>query len=162
MCEQRIKDVVASTPAMKLLMTLPGVGPILGVVIAMEIGDVERFAGADRLASYAGTVPRVSSSGGKTYYGKVRPDVNRYLKWAFVEAANVVTVHQRHWPNRHVVRLYRRIRERKGHAKAAVAVARHLAEASYWVLKKNEPYREPKYNIPTSSTREETRRPHEN
>jgi transposase len=160
-CEQQIKEIIAETPAMKLLMTLPGVGPILGVVIAMEIGDVERFGTADRLASYAGTVPRVSSSGGKTYLGKVRPDVNRYLKWAFVEAANVISVHRRRWPDRHVVRLYRRIWERKGHAKAVVAVARHLAEASYWILNKNEPYREPESHNPTSSIREEARRPHE-
>jgi hypothetical protein len=37
-----------------------------------------------------------------------------------------------------------------------IAVARHLAEAAYWVLKKNEPYKEPKQQNPTSSTREET------
>lgn len=161
LCERQIKEVVETTPAMMLLKTLPGVGPILAVVIAMEVGDVERFPGPDRLASYAGTVPRVSSSGGKTFYGKVRPDVNRYLKWAFVEAANVVVVNQKHWANRHVTRLYKRIRERRGHGKAVVAVARHLSEATYWVLRKNEPYKEPKPYIPTSSNRKETRVPHE-
>jgi len=160
-CQRQIKEVVETTPAMMLLKTLPGVGPILAVVIAMEVGDVERFPGPDRLASYAGTVPRVSSSGGKTFYGKVRPDVNRYLKWAFVEAANVVVVNQKHWANRHVTRLYKRIRERRGHGKAVVAVARHLSEATYWVLRKNEPYKEPKPYIPTSSNRKETRVPHE-
>ena len=70
---------------MRLLQTLPGVGPVLATVIALEIGSVERFPDAPHLASYAGTVPRVNSSGGKTYYGKVRPDVNHYLKWAFIE-----------------------------------------------------------------------------
>jgi len=161
LCEKQIKEVVMTTPAMMLLMTLPGVGPILAVVIAMEIGEVGRFPGSQHLASYAGTVPRIYSSGGKTFHGKARPDVNRYLKWAFVEAANVVVLHQRHWPERHAVRLYQRIRQRKGHAKAVVAVARHLAEAAYWVLKKNEPYKEPKPPKPTSSTRKETRNTHE-
>jgi transposase len=150
--EKRIKEVIAETPAMKLLMTLPGVGAILGVVIAMEIGDVGRFAGAEKLASYAGTVPRVSSSGGKTHYGKSRPDVNRNLKWAFIEAANVIASHPRWWAGRHVGRLYQRIRERKGHGKAVGAVARHLSEAAYWVLRKNEAYREPQSSIPGSST----------
>lgn len=159
--EKRIKEVIAETPAMKLLMTLPGVGMILGVIIAMEIGEVERFAGAEKLASYAGTVPRVSSSGGKTQYGKSRPDVNRYLKWAFMEAANVIASHPHWWAGRHVGRLYLRIRERKGHGKAVGAVARHLAEAAYWVLKKNEAYREPQSSRPDSSTREETRPFHE-
>lgn len=150
--EKRVQEVIAETPAIKLLMTLPGVGPILGVVMALEIGDVGRFAGAEKLASYAGTVPRVSSSGGKTHYGPSRPDVNRYLKWAFMEAANVISSHPRWWADRHVGRLYQRIRERKGHGKAVGAVARHLSEAAYWVLKKNEAYREP--HSPDSSTRE--------
>jgi len=142
--EKQIREVVAETPAIKRLMSMPGVGPILAVVIAMEIGDVGRFAGPDRLASYAGTVPRVHSSGGKTFHGRVRSDINRYLKWAFVEAANVVTLQQGRWGDRHVVKLYQRIRDRKGHAKAVGAVARHLAEAAYWMLKKDEEYREPK------------------
>ncbi len=161
LCEKQIKEVVLTTPAMMLLMMLPGVGPILAVVIAMEIGEVGRFPGSPHLASYAGTVPRIYSSGGKPFHGRARPDVNRYLKWAFVEAANVVVLHQRHWPERHAVRLYQRIRQRKGHAKAVVAVARHLAEAAYWVLKKNEPYKEPKPPKPTSSTPKETRNTHE-
>jgi transposase len=158
--EEQIRAVVAETPAIKLLMTLPGVGPVLGIVIALEIGDVERFGGSDRLASYAGTVPRIASSGGKTRYGRTRSDVNQYLKWAFYEAANGVSARQRSWSDRHVVRLYLRIRERKGHGKAVGAVARHLAEAAFWVLKKNEPYRDPQSSS-TSSTREETRFPHE-
>lgn len=141
--EERMQQIIRKTPAMKLLMTLPGVGPILATVMALEIGSVDRFPSASHLASYAGTVPRVNSSGGKTYYGKVRPDVNHYLKWAFVEAANVIVLQQSRMSERHVVRLYQRIRSRKGHAKAVVAVARHLAEASYWILEREEPYREP-------------------
>jgi transposase len=113
-------------------------------VIALEIGSIGRFAGAEKLASYAGKVPRVNSSGGKTHYGKVRPDVNRYLKWAFTEAANAIVLQQERQPDSHVVRLYQRVCRHKGHAKAITAVGRHLAEATYWMLKNNEPYREPK------------------
>jgi transposase len=142
-CEEQIREVVKATPEMELLRTIPGVGAILAVVIALEVGDVNRFPGPDRLASYSGLVPRIKSSGGKTSFGRVRPDVNRYLKWALVEAANVIAMNRGRWPDRHVVRLYLRIRERRGHAKAIVAVGRHLAESAYWVLKKNGPYREP-------------------
>jgi transposase len=141
--EAHVGEVVQETPEMQLLDTLPGVGPVLAIVQALEIGDVERFPGAEHLASYSGTVPRIHESGGKRYDGRVRPDVNRYLKWAFVEAANVIVLNQKRWEDRHVVQLYQRLRQRKGHAKAVVAVARHLAEAAYWVLKKGEPYREP-------------------
>jgi transposase len=160
-CEKQIQGVVKACPAMKLLMTLPGVGMILAVVMALEIGDVTRFPGPEHLASYAGTVPRIKSSGGKSFYGKVRPDVNRYLKWALVEAANVAVMNQWRWSDRHVVQLYQRIMKRKGFAKAVVAVARHLAEAAYWVLRKNESYKEPGQKTPISSTRMSTRLMHE-
>ena len=59
----------------------------------LEVGDVARFPRAEKLASYAGTTPRVHASGGKTRYGPLRSDVNRYLKWAFIEAANVDLPH---------------------------------------------------------------------
>jgi len=151
-CEKKIEEVVNKTPAMELLLTLPGVGDILAVVMAMEIGDVRRFPTSHHLASYAGTVPRIKESGGRHYYGKVRPDVNRYLKWALVEAANIIVINQGRWSDRHVVRLYWRIKERKGYPKAVVAVARHLAEAAFWVLKRNEPYKEPQGSKTFSST----------
>ena len=142
--EVRVRAVVRQTPLMEQLQTLPGVGPILAIVIALELGAIERFPDAEHFASYRGTVPRVVESGGhRRYSGAVRQDVNHYLKWAFVEAANSIVSHQAAWEERHVVQLYQRLHRRKGHAKAIVAVARHLAEATFWMLKRNEPYREP-------------------
>ena len=103
-----------------------------------------RFRSAPQFSSYCGTTPRVSSSGGKTRYGKLRTESNQYLKWAFIEAANAISAHhaQRSWTARHVSKLYLRIRSRKGSSVAIGAVARHLAESTFWVLTKNEPYRE--------------------
>jgi transposase len=141
--EKRLGELLKQTPAMQLLDTLPGVAVILSAVMALEIGPVERFASGERLASYAGTTPRVISSGGKTRHGQLRPDVNRYLKWAYMEAANVVAMNNKRWPDRHVACLYRRLKEKKGHAKAIGAVARHLAEASWHVLSRKESYRDP-------------------
>ena len=143
LAEQRIHQMIAVTPAMKLLMSLPGVGPVLAITIALEVGDIGRFPDNEHLASYSGMVPRVNSSGGKTRFGKTRPDVNHYLKRAFVEAANVVVLNQSRWSSHHTVKLYQRVRANKGHGKAVVAVGRHLAESTYWVLKKKEPYKEP-------------------
>ena len=83
------------------------------------------------------------SSGGKIRFGPVRRDVNVYLKWAFVEAANSSLLNAERCDYGHISRLYQRIKPRRGHGKAKVAVARHLSEASFWMLKKGEPYREP-------------------
>ena len=140
--EERMRKVFKKTREVRLLDTLPGVGLILATVIAHEVGDVNRFPRAENLASYAGTTPRVHASGGKVRYGRMRPDVNRYLKWAFVEAGNSVARKRERRPERHVVRLYERIAKRRGGSTAVGAVARHLAEATYWMLKKGEPYRE--------------------
>jgi transposase len=141
--EERIRQIVKVTPEMQLLMSLPGIGAILAILIALEIGDIARFGDGAHLASYCGVVPRVKSSGGKTYYGKTRPDVNHYLKCAFTEAANVIVLRQHLMTGRHVVRLYRRIHQNKGHAKAIGALRRHLSEAAYAVLKSGQPYHEP-------------------
>ena len=148
--ESRIHQQIRATPSIQLLKTLPGVGDILGIVIDREIGSIRRFPSPDRLASYSGTTPKVRASGGRVRYGHMRPESNHYLKWAFVEAANVTASH-RHtasWRDRHVTRLYERIRRRKGHAVAIGAVARHLAEAAFWVLTKEEPYKEPQQKKP--------------
>ena len=73
----------------------------------------------------------------------MRSDANQYLKWSFVEAANALAVRRAWHPGWHTTKLYERIRARKGHQTAIGAVARHLAEATYWVLTKQESYRDP-------------------
>jgi transposase len=141
--EKRLEELVEVTPEMQLLLSLPGVGVILSATIALEIGEIGRFLSAERLASYAGTVPRVHSSGDRTRYGRTRPDVNRYLKWAFAEAGNSTAVNHRRFSERHVSQLYARLRARKGHSTAVGAVARHLAEAAFHVLNRQQVYRDP-------------------
>jgi len=73
--ERRMTKVFEPTKDVQLLQTMPGVGPILAVVIAQEVGDISRFSGPDKLASYAGTTPRVHASGDKVRFGRLRPDV---------------------------------------------------------------------------------------
>jgi len=150
--EARIQQVIEPTPEVEWLRSLPGVGRTLATLIALEVGDVSRFAEAARLASYAGTTPRVKASGDKLRYGQLRPDVNRYLKWAFIEAANICGMLHRRYPARHVSRVYARLVHKKGHQKAIGAVARHLAEATYWMLTKRTSYREPQHH-PVASTK---------
>ena len=68
-----------------------------------------------------------------------------------MEAAACVVSHKHRWAGRHVVELYERLKKQKCHGKAAVAVARHLAEASWWILSKKEPYRQPHAAVVSSS-----------
>src|SRR5260370_28979178 len=143
--ERRLEELVEVTAEMQWLLTMPGVGVILAATIALEIGEVQRFPTAMHLASYAGTTPRVHASGRKVRFGPLRADVNRYLKWAFAEAANSVAANHKSHPERHVSQLYRRLRQRKGHPKAIGAVSRHLAEAAFHVLRGKQMYQDPSF-----------------
>ena len=141
--ERRIRLGLGQLGDVRLLKTLPGVGEILAATIYLEIGEVGRFGHAQQLASYAGLTPTVYASGDKKRLGPTSRMANHYLKWAFVEAANCVVMQKQRYAQRHVVKLYERLHASKNHGKAAVAVARHLAEASWWVLTKKQGYREP-------------------
>jgi len=151
--EPRIEKLIQETPMLVLLRTLPGVGKILATVIGLEIGIIDRFPTSGRLCSYSGLVPTVHSSGGRTRLGRTAGDVNRYLKWAFVEAANLVIANRDRWHYPWLQQLYERLCRRKNHAIAAVAVARQLAESAFWVLQKQQPYREPSLVRGSSSPR---------
>lgn len=138
-CEARIWAVVHETPAAQLLDTLPGVGPLLALTIAYEIGDRSRFPSHEQFCSYSGLAPTIHASGGHTRYGPTPKASNRYLRWAFVEAANCLAAHPSTKPP---YRLFAQVRQRRGYGKAIVALARHLAVAAYHMLRKGEAYRE--------------------
>lgn len=158
--ERKLKGELKAHPDAQRLATLPGVGVVLSATTYLEIGWIERFPSAAHLASYAGLVPVVHASGGRVFYGPTSRRSNPYLRWAFVEAANITVIRRKQHPERHVSRLYERLRPGKGHQKAAVAVARHLAEAAWWILKKQQDYREPRSTavsdnfVPTAGQRE--------
>ncbi len=141
--ETRIRSSIGCIGWVRLLKSLPGVGEILGATIHLEIGDVKRFPTAGHLASYAGLVPTVHASGGKSHNGPTSPQSNHYLRWAFVEAACCILMHRHRYAGYHALQLYDRVKAKKCHGKAAVAVARHLAESSWWILHKAEQYRQP-------------------
>jgi transposase len=148
--EKRIRSRNKRSRECEFIKTIPGMGDILALVVECEAGSIKRFESCEHFASYAGVVPKEQSSGGKVRFGHMLAESNHYLKWAFIEAANVISSHRNapSWRNKHVVHLYERIRARKGHTKAIGAVARHLAEAAFWVLKKGQPYREPTPHLP--------------
>jgi transposase len=85
--EKRLQQENENEAAVQHLQTLPGVGPILSAVIAAEIGPIERFNRADKLCAYAGLAPTTYASGGHVHHGRLLPFCNRWLRWAFIEAA---------------------------------------------------------------------------
>ena len=120
--EARILERVRVTRTIQLIQSVPGPAEILSIVIDRELGSIDRFSCPKHFCGYAGMAPKVKGSGGKFHYGHMIKQSNNYLKWAFIEAANVV-VRQRHHPNwqkKYVVQLYERTRQRKGHRSSSL------------------------------------------
>ena len=110
--------------------TVPGFATTLSVLVAVEIGDINRFESAAHLHSYAGVIPTTHASGGRTYHGHITKAGNAWLHWATLEAVFPATK-----ASLELRGLYHRLARRKGPNVAKVAVARRLLTIIYRVLK---------------------------
>ena len=133
--EQSAHHAVKLTDAFIILQTITGIGKILGLTIMLEVGDIHRFAGAGQFASYCRCVDaRRISNGKKKGAGNAKAG-NKYLSWAFSEAAHFAV---RFEPL--AQRFYERKKARTNGIIAIRAVARKLARASWMMLKHQTPY----------------------
>ena len=122
-------------PAVRLLMSHPGVGPVTGLAYVLTIGPVARFPRGKQVASYLGLIPREHSSGGRQKLGAISKQGNTMMRTLLVEAAqNAARLDQE------LRRDYQRLKTRKHSALAKVMVARKLAVRMYWMLRENKPY----------------------
>jgi transposase len=120
-----------------LLRTIPGVGALLGLTFAAEIGDISRFPSAGKLVGYSGLVPRIRQSGESSRTGRLAKAGSPLLRWAAVEAAQHAWRPQNPWH-----RLYVDVRNRHGHGNAAKsAVARKVLIAVWHVWTRQQPFK---------------------
>lgn len=133
--DTELRKEVAGDKQLALLVTIPGIGTVLSQLIMAEIGDIARFRSSGKLASYAGMVPSLHQSGMMRRLGPITKRGNRYLRWAFVEAAHVAI---RIDP--YLGAYYQKVRAKKGLPSAIMAVAHKLLIYTYQVLSRNKPY----------------------
>ena len=86
--EKRLQEKIGERAEYGLLTSVPGIGQVLATTILLETGPIERFAAAGNFASYARCVDSVRTSNGKKKGEGNTRNGNKYLAWAFVEAAN--------------------------------------------------------------------------
>ena len=123
-------------PAVRRLMTHPGVGVITALAFVLTMGPVRRFRRGKQVASYFGLIPTEhSSGGGKQRLGHISKQGNALLRGLLVEAAQSAV---RHEPG--MRREYQRLAQRKCRALAKVAMARKLAVRLYWMLRSEVDY----------------------
>jgi transposase len=137
-CERDLRKLGAKHPYVPLLMTTPGIAWVLGYTIAAEIGDITRFATPSKLVGYTGLCPRVYQSGAKDLRGSLTKNGPRYLRWALIEAAIHACTHPAY--REHYARTKARLGKQRGPKVARVELARHLAEAVWYMLTRNQPF----------------------
>jgi transposase len=127
------------------LMTMPGIKAQAALIITSAIGDVARFDSPKKLTSYSGLVPSVVGSGDKVFYGGITKQGRSLLRWIMVEVANASTM----TPGPIQDRYHRFRRKGKTHNVAIVAIARHLLEIIWQMLKDNKVFKHarPKYLV---------------
>ncbi len=117
-------------PGYRLLKTVDGIGEILATVILLETGDIARFADVGNYASYCRCVGSAHLSNGKKKGEGNTKNGNRYLAWAFVEAANFAVRYCEA-----ARRFYQKKKAKRNSTVAIKAVAHKLARACYHMLK---------------------------
>ncbi len=123
---------------LEILMSVPGIGFTVAAAAIAEIGEIKVFPKPKNLVSWSGLAPAVDESAGKSSNGHITKHGNKYLRTILVQAANSIAIGK---PNK-LRFFYQRIKAKKGHKKAIVALARKLASIIHHLLSNNEKYSE--------------------
>jgi transposase len=121
---------VRCQPAYRHLLTTSGIGQVLGLTILLETGPIERFARVGNYASYSRCVGSERLSNGKRKGRGNTKSGNKYLAWAYLEAANFAVRY-----NPRIKRYYQRKRAKTNGVVAIKTVAHKLARACYHMLR---------------------------
>jgi transposase len=133
--EKAVKARARLQPQFQPLLTVNGIGDILGLTIMLETGDIGRFPHVGDYASYCRCVGSQKTSNGKQKGKGNTKNGNRYLAWAYVEAANFAV---RYCPR--IKRYYQRKRAKTNGIVAIKTVAHKLARACYYILRDQVPF----------------------
>jgi len=133
--ERTVIQRVQLRPQFRFLKTVPGIGEILALTIMLETGDIGRFASVGNFASYCRCVDsRKISNRKKKGQGNTK-NGNKYLAWAFVEAANFAIRY-----NSGIKSFYQRKKAKSKGVVALKAVAHKLCRASYYIMRDQVPF----------------------
>ena len=135
--EQKVKSKMRLDARFIGLKEVPGIGDILGLTIALETGELSRFAKVGNYVSYCRCVGSARYSNGKLKGRGNAKNGNKYLSWAYVEAANFAI---RYSPA--AKRYYERKKAKTGSVVATKALAHKLARACYFVMRDGVPFDE--------------------
>ena len=134
--DRAVADAAEQNGEARLLMSHPGVGPVISLAYVLVVGDWRRFARGKQVGSYLGLIPAEASSGKRQQQmGHITKQGNTLLRWLLVEAATTAQRHDASWHRQYV-----RLSMAKHHGVAKVAIAHKLAVRLYWMLRSGQDY----------------------
>ena len=133
--ENAIKPHAKLREKFQLLKTIPGIGNILALTIMLEVGEIGRFPKVGNYSSYCRCVKSEKISNKKKKGENNRKNGNKYLSWAYVEAANFAI---RFSPE--AQKFYQRKMAKTDKIVATKALGNKLARASYYIMRDRVPY----------------------
>jgi len=136
---KRVVDCASSDNYAKLLVTHTGVGWLTSLAVSSEVCDINRFESHKKLCSYFGLVPSVYQSGSTDRKGRITKQGNTLLRSLLIQCAWSASKYSPRFR-----RKYNKLRKKIGNQKAIVAIARMIAVDMYFMLVRNEEYKEPK------------------
>jgi transposase len=135
--DELVRQQAEARPAVRRLMTHPGVGPQTALAMVLTLGAVDRFPTAKQVASYLGLIPGEYSSGNKQRLGHISKQGSSFMRFLLVEAGQTAARN-----DVQLRRAYARLAAKKGRAIAKVMIARRLAVRLYWMLRNEWTYAE--------------------
>jgi len=133
--ERTVTERVKLRPQFSFLKTVPGIGQILALTIMLETGDIRRFPAVGNFASSCRCVGSQKLSNGKRKGSGNTKNGNKYLAWAFVEAAHFAVRY-----NPCIKRFYQRKQAKTNTVVATKAVAHKLARACFYIIRDQVPF----------------------
>lgn len=128
--EKEVLSKVKLKQEFQKLITIPGIGEILGVTIMLEVGDINRFKKPGNYSSYCRAVSSQRISNGKKKGENNRKNGNKYLSWAYTEAANFAI---KFLPQ--AQKFYHKKKAQKNNIVAIKALSNKIVRASYYIMR---------------------------
>jgi len=124
-----VRGRMAREPGYTAVQNIPGIGPILAAVFVAEIGDIGRFASAQKLTCWAGLTPKHHESDTHVHRGRITKQGSRLVRWAAIESVKNIPA------GTAAGVLRERVADRRGRNAGAVAAARRQLEFVFYSLR---------------------------
>jgi transposase len=135
--DRAVQEVAHGEPVCRLLMTMPGVGPVTALSFVSAIDEVTRFESASRVTSYLGLVPGERTTGFKTRRTAMTKAGPSRVRWTLTQAAWTLVRTQPHSP---LGQWYEQVSGRRGKKVAISALSRRMAAILYAMWRDQRPY----------------------